>query len=61
MKKNINWFVALVAIMLGWTLFKQFDFQNLTFEKPALAGLYMLVFVTSIYLLIRDYRKRPEK
>jgi hypothetical protein len=30
-------------MVLGWTIFKQFDFENLKFEKPALAIIYINV------------------
>ncbi|NBA88322.1 hypothetical protein GVN16_21295 [Emticicia sp. CRIBPO] len=60
-KKGINFFFAIIAIILGSAIYKQFDFKSLTFEKPALAALYIIVFAASIYLLVKDYKKRPEK
>lgn len=60
-KKGINLFFALIAFTLGLTLFKHFDFENFKFEDPALDILYLIVFVISIYLIIKDYIKRPEK
>jgi membrane protein DedA with SNARE-associated domain len=60
-KKGINLFFAFIAFTLGWTLFKHFDFKNFKFEDPALDILYLIVFVISIYLIIKDYLKRPEK
>lgn len=60
-KKTPNFFLIIIALILGHVLFKQFDFENLKFEKPALAILYIVVFVFSIYFLIRDYKNRPEK
>ena len=36
-KKSLNFFFVIIAIILGRALFKQFDFENLKFEKPALA------------------------
>ena len=60
-KKGLNFFFLIIAIILGWTLFKQFDFENLKFEKTGLAILYMVVFVISIYLLVKNYKHRPEK
>jgi membrane protein DedA with SNARE-associated domain len=51
----------IIAIILGWTLFKQFDFENLKFEKPALAIIYIVVFVISIYILIKNHKKPLEK
>ena len=60
-KKLVNFFFVMIALILGWTLYKQFDFENLRFENTGLAIIYMVVFVMSIYFLIKDYRKRPEK
>lgn len=60
-KKLPNFFFVIIAIILGWTLFKQFDFENLKFEHTGLAIVYIIIFVLSIYFLIRDYKRRPEK
>jgi len=60
-KKTPNFFLVIIVLILGQVLFEKFDFENLKFEKPALAILYIVVFVFSIYLLIRDYKNRPEK
>lgn len=60
-KKGLNFFFLIIAIILGSVLFKQFDFKNLKFEEPGLAILYLIVFVASIYFLIKDYKKKPEK
>lgn len=56
-KKGINFFFALIAFTLGLTLFKHIDFKNLSLKDPILDILYIIVFVISIYLLIKDYRK----
>ena len=50
-----------IAIILGWTLVKQFDFENLKFENTGLAIVYIATFAFSIYSLIRNYKKRPKK
>ena len=52
---------SIVAIILGVVLYRKFDFETLSFEKPVLAGLYFIVFLFSIYILIKNYRKQPEK
>lgn len=44
---------SIMAIILGVTLFKQFDFQTLTFEKPALAIVYIIAFAISVYALVK--------
>lgn len=52
---------SIIAIILGVTLYKQFDFDKLRFEKPALAIVYIIVFVISIYILIKNFTKKSEK
>ncbi len=59
--KTPNFFLVIIALILGQVLFEQFDFENLQFEKPALAILYIVVFVFSIYFLIKNYKNLPKK
>jgi hypothetical protein len=47
---------AIIAVVLGWTIFKQFDFENLKFEKPALAIVYVLTFIMSVYFLVKNMK-----
>ena len=60
-KKGLNFFFLIIAIITGSKVIKHFDFQNFTFEKPALDALYVIAFVASIVFLIKDYRKPPEQ
>ena len=48
-----NYFSVIIALILGPALIDQFDFQNMTFEKPALSVLYFIVFVFSIGSMIK--------
>jgi hypothetical protein len=57
-KKGQAFLFAIIAIILGWTLFKQFDFESLKFEKPALAILYTLTFLASVYFLIKSFKEK---
>jgi uncharacterized membrane protein YadS len=62
--KNIklpNFFFTVIAIILGIALYKQFDFDNLRFENPALAILFTIVFIFSIYGIVKNYKKSAEK
>ncbi len=52
-----NFFFVIIALIVGGALYKQFDFENLTFEKPALALVYGIVFIVSIGLLIKKSKK----
>jgi hypothetical protein len=60
-KNGINLFFAFIAFILGLTLYKHIDFKNFTLKDPVLDILYFIVFVISIYLIVKDYTKRPEK
>lgn len=61
-KNNVPVFTfSIVAIILGVVLYKQFDFNTLTFEKPALAIVYIIVFVFSIFVLIKNFIQRTKK
>ncbi|UPT70380.1 MAG: hypothetical protein M0D53_15000 [Flavobacterium sp. JAD_PAG50586_2] len=57
-RKGINFFFAIIAIIVGSAIYKQFDFEKVRFEKPALAVVYIVVFIASIFFIIKDYRKR---
>jgi len=59
-KKSLNFFFLIIAIILGWTLFKQFDFENLKFEHTGLAIVYIVTFAFVIYFLVKNYKSRPE-
>jgi hypothetical protein len=60
-KKGINWFFAFIAFTLGLTLKKHIDFKNFTLKEPVLDILYIIVFIISIYLIIKDHKKTSEK
>jgi hypothetical protein len=36
-KKGTSFPLIIIATVLGWTIFKQLDFENLRFEKPIMA------------------------
>lgn len=57
-KKVITFTFSIVAIILGITLFKQFDFKNLKFENTGLAIIYAMVFIFSIYFLIKNSKNK---
>ena len=45
-KNNVPVFAfSIIAIILGVVLYRQFNFETLKFEKPALAVVYLIVFV----------------
>lgn len=60
-KKGMNWFFAFIAFTLGLTLIKHVDFKNLTLKEPLLDILYIIVFVISIYIILKDLKKNTAK
>jgi len=56
-----SFILGVVAVILGWTLVKHFDFENLRFKQPWLDILYIIIFVFSIYVLIKNYKSKTEK
>jgi predicted ferric reductase len=60
-KKALSFTFTIVAIILGVTLFKQFDFENLRFKKTGIAIVYIIGFAISIYFLTKNYKNQPKK
>ena len=56
-KKGLPFGFVIMAIIIGVALFEEFDFANLKFEKPALAIVYIIGFVLSIILIVKDFKK----
>lgn len=52
--------LSIVAIIVGVALYKQFDFDVMQFKNTALAIVYMIVFVFSVYVLIKNRKKKTE-
>ncbi len=50
-------FFLIIIIVIGVALFKLFNFETLTFAKPALAIVYGITFLLSIYFLVRNLRQ----
>ena len=52
-----NFVSVVIAIILGAAIYKQFDFQTMTFEKPALAIIYIIAFILSIGFMIKKSKE----
>ena len=52
-----NFFSVVMILILGGALIREFDTENLSFESPALALVYLFTFILSIGFMI----KRPGK
>lgn len=57
-KKPMLFVFWVIAIILGVTLFKQFDFKTFKFEKPALDFIYLVVFLFSVFIIIKNSKKK---
>lgn len=57
-KNSMSFTLSIVAIIVGVALYKQFNFAELKFEKPALAAVYGITFAVAVYLLIKSARKQ---
>ncbi len=60
-KKSLNWFFAFIAFTLGLTLVKHIDFVNLSLKDPLLDVLYIIVFLISIFIIVKDFVKPTKK
>lgn len=60
-KKTLSFTLSIIAIILGVTLFKQFDFKNLKFENTRLAIVYIIGFTISLYFLMKNYKSPSKK
>jgi len=59
-KRKINFMFLIIAFILGTALWKDFDFQSLRFEKPALDTVFLITFIVSVYLIIKDLRTKSD-
>lgn len=57
-KKGILFPLVIIAIVLGWTIVKQFDFENFKFEKPTMAVIYIFTFVMTVYIIFKSNIKK---
>jgi predicted ferric reductase len=57
-KKGQPFPLIIIAIVLGWTIFKQFDFENFKFEKPAMAVVYILTFLMTVYFIFKNNKEK---
>ena len=57
-KKGPSFPLVIIAIVLGGGIFEEFDFEKLKFEKPALAIVYILTFLMTVYFIIKSIRDK---
>ncbi|RIW15223.1 hypothetical protein D0X99_12340 [Algoriphagus lacus] len=57
-KKGLNFFLVIIALIVGAAFFRNVSISNLTVEDPALTAIYFIVFATSVYLIISDRKSK---
>ncbi len=55
--KTSNFSFAIIATILGVVIYKQFDFDTFKFKNTALGIVYVLVFLFSIFILLKNRQK----
>ncbi len=55
-QKTITFILTVIAVVLGLTLLKHFDIKTFTTAKPALDGLYLVVFIACVYIVVKNKR-----
>jgi hypothetical protein len=58
MKNEYSFPLLVIAIVLGATIFKQFSFDTLRFENPAMAVVYILTFLMTVYFIFRKNKQK---
>ncbi len=59
-RKGYSFPLIIIAVVIGWTIFRDFDFKNLKFEKPALAVVYILTFLMTLYFIFKKDKQKEE-
>ncbi len=57
-KPKFNFFYIIIGLLTGSKVIKDFDFQTMTFAKPAIDTIYLITFVLMVVLSIKAFTKR---
>ncbi|HEX2533129.1 MAG TPA: hypothetical protein VHK69_05310 [Chitinophagaceae bacterium] len=57
-RKALLFTFSIVALILAVTLFRQFDFLTLTFEKTGPAIVYIIGLLIAVVILVKNARER---
>jgi len=57
MKNTLRPVLILIAIILGFVIYKHFDFSTATFKDPWLDIIYIITFVAVVLVLIKSKNK----
>ncbi|PKB15853.1 hypothetical protein CLU82_0954 [Flavobacterium sp. 5] len=55
--KTSNFSFTIIAIILGVVIYKQFDFDTFKFRNTPLAIVYILAFLFSLFILLKNKQK----
>lgn len=58
-KKELSFPLIIIAIVIGGTLYKQIDFKTMTVKDPAMAVIYALTLLMTLYFIFK--RNATEK
>ena len=59
-QKSSSFFFTIIAIVIASALFKLCDFKNLSINKPALALVYFITLVFTIYMIVKNKKSNSE-
>ncbi|WP_242610684.1 hypothetical protein [Aquimarina brevivitae] len=57
-KKYLSFPLLIIAIILGVAIFKDFNFNTLTFKNLWLDIVYIIVFIVSLFLLFKKKKAK---
>jgi hypothetical protein len=57
MKIKPNYFSVVITVILGVAIFKQFDFQNMKFEKPTITIVYFIALIIGVGFMLKKSKK----
>lgn len=58
-KKTLNFSMTIIALILAVAIYKQYDFENQQFKKISLVILYSVTLAIAMFILVKDYFKKP--
>ena len=51
---------AAIAFLLGVAVYREIDFEQLSFKKPAMGILYLLTFILSVFLIFKGKKANKQ-
>lgn len=60
-KKQYSFPLIIIAIILGFSIYKNFNFETKQFDQLPLTVIYFLTFISSLYLLFKKDKDQKEE